>query len=222
MADENFPVGFIELSKINSGALILKNSKNKILIPLFFIIFCFLIYSNFPLLVTIFVLPFSILLLLVFLIDFLRKEFILNSIAINLGHPWIEEEHDIDVAEVGFRTLDGWNILPSKGRVKNTLEINELLIEDGSTEVILLMSEINFMAALFSGNKAVKIEVIKWLNLALAIRDAQNLVEDDIEKARLREDDDDFDVERIWPETNPGDLNVKPGAIFRKLSKPKK
>ena len=46
-------------------------------------------------------------------------------------------------------------------------------------------------------------------------------IEDEIESARIREEDDGIDIERIWPKTNPGDLNVKPGAIFRKLSKSK-
>ena len=71
-------------------------------------------------------------------------------------------------------------------------------------------------------NEKMELEVIKWLNLALALRDAQNDVEDEIETARIREEDDGIDIERIWPKTTPGDLNVKPGAIFRKLSKTKK
>ena len=58
--------------------------------------------------------------------------------------------------------------------------------------------------------------------MALAIRDAQNNVEDEIENARIREEEDGIDIERIWPKTNPGELNVKPGAIFRKFSKGKK
>ena len=52
-------------------------------------------------------------------------------------------------------------------------------------------------------NEKMELEVIKWLNLALALRDAQNDIEDEIESARIREEDDGIDIERIWPKTNP-------------------
>jgi hypothetical protein len=132
----------------------------------------------------------------------------MKSIAVNLGHPWIEEEHDVDEADVAYRMLESWEILPRVGRIVKNLEGAGLLIDDKENERIFEISK--------------TLEVIKWLNLALAIRDAQNSVEDEIENARIREEDDGIDIERIWPKTNPGELNVKPGAIFRKLSKSKK
>ena len=219
MGGSNVPVGFIELSRLDSGKLILISSVRMILIPLFFIILGIFMVSIFPTLAIFFIIPFSLLLLILFIMEYNRKKEVLYSIAVNLGHPWVEEEHDVNDAEVAFKTLEGWDILPHKGRIKDNLESNELLIEDESLEKIYLMPKINLMASLFSGKDKIKKEMIKWLNLALANRDAQNAVEDEIEKARSREDDEDLEIERFWPETNPGDLNVKPGIIFRKFSK---
>ena len=148
---------------------------------------------------------------------------ILNSIAVNLAHPWVEEEHDVDEADVAYRMYETWEILPRKGRVVKNLEENGLLIDGKDNEVSFQISKPLFGASILdANNEKMELEVIKWLNLALALRDAQNDIEDEIESARIREEDDGIDIERIWPKTNPGDLNVKPGAIFRKLSKSKK
>tara|TARA_B100001559_G_C16231882_1_gene498244 strand:+ start:160 stop:603 length:444 start_codon:yes stop_codon:yes gene_type:complete len=147
----------------------------------------------------------------------------MKSIAVNLGHPWIEEEHDVDEADVAYRMLESWEILPRVGRIVKNLDGAGLLIDDKENERIFEISKTFIGATIFDGNnEKIELEVIKWLNLALAIRDAQNSVEDEIENARIREEDDGIDIERIWPKTNPGELNVKPGAIFRKLSKSKK
>ncbi len=222
MAEENLPNGFLKLSEIESGKNILKSLIKKFLIPITFIVIGLVTYFSFPILSIMFILPFSSILFLVYLIEYYKKKFIISTIAINLGHPWVEEEHEVDVADVAFKTLEGWSILPHKGRVKDNLELNELLIEVGSSESIFKIPEVNYFVDIVSNKKNIKSEIIKWLNLALALRDAQNAVEDDIEKARDREDGEELDVQRIWPETNPGDLRVKPGAIFRNFSKSKK
>lgn len=222
MAEENLPVGFIQLSGINSGKIILKSTLRKNLIPIFLIFTGSITYFKFPILSSFFIIPFSILLLFVFLMEYQKKKFILLSIAVNLGHPWIEEDHEIDVAEVAIITTEGWSILPPKGRIKDNFEVNELLIDDGASEKIFVIPEINYFLGIFSNKNSIKLEIIKWLNIALALRDVQNAIEDEIEKARTREDGDNLDLQRIWPETNPGDLNVKPGAIFRNFTKSKK
>ena len=217
------PVGFVILSKLTSGSENIKNSHMRVLFS-----FSFLISSLFLLsldLLFLFVLIFlpSISLFILFLIEIQSKKAIMNSIAVNLGHPWVEEEHDVNEAEVAYRSLEKWEVLPRKGRIKRNVDGRGLLIEDGNEELVFEISKPPLILSFFDSNtKKIEAEVIKWLNLALAIRDAQNNDEDEIESARIREDDEELDVDRFWPETTPGELNVKPGAIFRKLSKGKK
>ena len=217
------PVGFVILSKLTSGSENIKNSYMRVLFS-----FSFLISSLFLLsleLLFLFVLIFlpSFSLFILFLIEIQSKKAIMNSIAVNLGHPWVEEEHDVNEAEVAYRSLEKWEVLPRKGRIKRNVDGRGLLIEDGNEELVFEISKPPLILSFFDSNtKKIEVEVIKWLNLALAIRDAQNNDEDEIESARIREDDEELDVDRFWPETTPGELNVKPGAIFRKLSKGKK
>ena len=217
------PVGFVILSKLTSGSENIKNSHMRVLFS-----FSFLISSLFLLsldLLFLFVLIFlpSFSLFVLFLIEIQSKKAIMNSIAVNLGHPWVEEEHDVNEAEVAYRSLEKWEVLPRKGRIKRNVDGRGLLIEDGNEELVFEISKPPLILSFFDSNtKKIEAEVIKWLNLALAIRDAQNNDEDEIESARIREDDEELDVDRFWPETTPGELNVKPGAIFRKLSKGKK
>ncbi|CAI8217118.1 MAG: Uncharacterised protein [Methanobacteriota archaeon] len=217
------PVGFVILSKLTSGSENIKNSYMRVLFS-----FSFLISSLFLLsleLLFLFVLIFlpSFSLFILFLIEIQSKKAIMNSIAVNLGHPWVEEEHDVNEAEVAYRSLEKWEVLPRKGRIKRNVDGRGLLIEDGNEELVFEISKPPLILSFFDSNtKKIETEVIKWLNLALAIRDAQNNDEDEIESARIREDDEELDVDRFWPETTPGELNVKPGAIFRKLSKGKK
>jgi len=223
MDEDNVPVGFIELSKLTSGKLILKNSLFRICFS-----FCLmvasvlLLQSGFQILSLFFLIPSSCA-LIIFLIEYQRKKSIMTSIAVNLGHPWVEEEHDMNEAEVAYRSLEKWEKIPQKGRVKKNVEEKGLLIDSEVNELFFEISKpllgANFLD---KNNEKIESEVISWLNLSLAIRDAQNQVEDEIEHARIREDDEELNVERHWPETIPGELNVKPGAIFRKFSKAKK
>ncbi len=217
------PVGFIILSKLTSGSENIKKSYARVLFSFSSLIFSlFLLSLDFLFLFVLIFLP-SISLFILFLIEIQSKKAIMNSIAVNLGHPWIEEEHDVNEAEVAYRSLEKWEVLPRKGRIKRNVDGKGLLIEDGNEELVFEISKPPLILSFFdSNNKKIETEVIKWLNLALAIRDAQNNEEDEIESARIREDDEELDVDRFWPETTPGELNVKPGAIFRKLSKGKK
>ena len=217
------PVGFIILSKLTSGSENIKKSYARVLFSFSSLIFSlFLLSLDFLFLFVLIFLP-SISLFILFLIEIQSKKAIMNSIAVNLGHPWIEEEHDVNEAEVAYRSLEKWEVLPRKGRIKRNVDGKGLLIEDGNEELVFEISKPPLILSFFDSNtKKIETEVIKWLNLALAIRDAQNNEEDEIESARIREDDEELDVDRFWPETTPGELNVKPGAIFRKLSKGKK
>lgn len=217
------PVGFIILSKLTSGSENIKKSYARVLFSFSSLIFSlFLLSLDFLFLFVLIFLP-SISLFILFLIEIQSKKAIMNSIAVNLGHPWIEEEHDVNEAEVAYRSLEKWEVLPRKGRIKRNVDGKGLLIEDGNEELVFEISKPPLILSFFDSNtKKIETEVIKWLNLALAIRDAQNNEEDEIESARIREDDEELDVNRFWPETTPGELNVKPGAIFRKLSKGKK
>tara|TARA_B100000287_G_scaffold75839_2_gene67862 strand:- start:7707 stop:8378 length:672 start_codon:yes stop_codon:yes gene_type:complete len=223
MEDTKMPVGFIILSKLTSGSENIKKSYARVLFSFSSLIFSlFLLSLDFLFLFVLIFLP-SISLFILFLIEIQSKKAIMNSIAVNLGHPWIEEEHDVNEAEVAYRSLEKWEVLPRKGRIKRNVDGKGLLIEDGNEELVFEISKPPLILSFFdSNNKKIETEVIKWLNLALAIRDAQNNEEDEIESARIREDDEELDVDRFWPETTPGELNVKPGAIFRKLSKGKK
>ena len=223
MDDDEIPVGFILLSKLASGKTILNESLLQICKAIsFFVIgvLLFMFVSKF--FSIIFLLP-SLFMTALFLIEFQRKKTIMNTIAVNLGHPWVEEEHDVDAAEVAYKTLEKWELLPRKGRVVKNFEGTGLLIGEKGNEKFFEISKPFFGANIQDeNNKKIELELIKWLNLALAIRDAQNNFEDEIENARIREEEDGIDIERIWPKTNPGELNVKPGAIFRKFSKGKK
>lgn len=221
MGEDNTPAGYIILSDLASGKSIL----NKLLLRIYFSFLCVILACTlFPLFSNL-----SILLILVsscisfiFFIEYQRKRTIICSLAVNLAHPWVEEEHDVDEAEVAYRSLDNWEIISREGRVRENTEGEGLLIDDGENEILISPPKFFFGSSIFSGDEKIKFELIRWFNLALAIRDAQNSVEDDIENARNREDDTDLDVERIWPATNPGELHVKPGAIFRNFSKVKK
>lgn len=217
------PVGFIILSKLTSGSENIKKSYLRVLFSFSSLIFSlFLLSLDLLFLFVLIFLP-SISLFILFLIEIQSKKAIMNSIAVNLGHPWIEEEHDVNEAEVAYRSLEKWEVLPRKGRIKRNVDGKGLLIEDGNDELVFEISKPPLILSFFDSNtKKIETEVIKWLNLALAIRDAQNNEEDEIESARIREDDEELNVDRFWPETTPGELNVKPGAIFRKLSKGKK
>ena len=44
---------------------------------------------------------------------------------------------------------------------------------------------INYFLGIFSNKNSIKLEIIKWLNIALALRDVQNAIEDEIEKGIL-------------------------------------
>ena len=223
MEGSHTPVGFVVLTKIESVKKVLGDSFLRIIVSFFFLILGILFFIFISKLFSIiFILP-SLVMLIIFFKDFQGKKSILNSIAVNLAHPWVEEEHDVDEADVAYRMSEIWEILPRKGRVVKNLEENGLLIDGKDNEVSFQISKPLFGASILdANNEKMELEVIKWLNLALALRDAQNDVEDEIETARIREEDDGIDIERIWPKTTPGDLNVKPGAIFRKLSKAKK
>ncbi|MED5485497.1 MAG: hypothetical protein VYE59_02650 [Candidatus Thermoplasmatota archaeon] len=223
MEDTKMPVGFIILSKLTSGSENIKKSYLRVLFSFSSLIFSlFLLSLDLLFLFVLIFLP-SISLFILFLIEIQSKKAIMNSIAVNLGHPWIEEEHDVNEAEVAYRSLEKWEVLPRKGRIKRNVDGKGLLIEDGNDELVFEISKPPLILSFFdSSTKKIETEVIKWLNLALAIRDAQNNEEDEIESARIREDDEELNVDRFWPEITPGELNVKPGAIFRKLSKGKK
>jgi len=221
MGEANTPVCFIILSELVSGKLILKNSLLSMLYSFLFIVLALFLLPNFPKFSLFILLP-SLFLFTLFFIEFQRKKSIICHIAVNLAHPWVEEEHDVDEAEVAYRSLDKWDLIPREGRIRVNNEEHGFIIDDGENEILIDISKPFFGASLFAGNEKIKSELIRWLNLSLAIRDAQNSVEDEIEHARIREDDADIDVERIWPATNPGVLNVKPGAIFRNFPKAKK
>ena len=223
MEGSHTPVGFVVLAKIESVKKVLDDSFLRIIVSFCFLILGILFFIFISKLFSIvFILP-SLIMLIIFFKDFQGKKSILNSIAVNLAHPWVEEEHDVDEADVAYRMSETWEILPRKGRVVKNLEENGLLIDGKDNEVSFQISKPLFGASILdANNEKMELEVIKWLNLALALRDAQNDVEDEIETARIREEDDGIDIERIWPKTTPGDLNVKPGAIFRKISKTKK
>ncbi|MBJ99746.1 MAG: hypothetical protein CMB48_01955 [Euryarchaeota archaeon] len=223
MDDNEIPVGFILLSKLASGKTILNESLLHILKAIcFFVVGALLFIFVSKLISIIFILP-SLFMIGLFLIELQRKKTIMNTIAVNLGHPWVEEEHDVDTAEVAYKTLEKWEVLPRKGRVVKNFEGTGLLIGEKGNENFFEVSK-PLLGANFQdeNNEKIESELIKWLNMALAIRDAQNNVEDEIENARVREEEDGIDIERIWPKTNPGEFNVKPGAIFRKFSKGKK
>ncbi len=223
MDDNEIPVGFILLSKLASGKTILNESLLHILKAIcFFVVGALLFIFISKLISIIFILP-SLFMIGLFLIELQRKKTIMNTIAVNLGHPWVEEEHDVDTAEVAYKTLEKWEVLPRKGRVVKNFEGTGLLIGEKGNENFFEVSK-PLLGANFQdeNNEKIESELIKWLNMALAIRDAQNNVEDEIENARVREEEDGIDIERIWPKTNPGEFNVKPGAIFRKFSKGKK
>jgi hypothetical protein len=210
MEGTEIPIGFIVLNKLPSAKSILNSSISRVIFSSIVFLFGCWLFSKSSL-IGIFVILLATSLFLIFLIEYLRKRNITTSIAVNLGHPWVEEEHDVNEAEVAYRTSRGWEILPQKGRVRENYEDEELLLIDGDGETIL-----------GTAPQKLRSELIGWLNFALAIRDAQNSVDDEIEAARVREESDDkIDVERMWPEITPGELSIKPGAIFRKFSKGK-
>ncbi len=211
MEGTEIPIGFIVLNKLPSAKSILNSSLSRVIFSGIVFLFGCWLFSKSPLIGT-FVILLTTSLFFIFLIEYLRKKTITTSIAVNLGHPWVEEEHDVNEAEVAYRTSRGWEILSQKGRVRENYEDEELLLIDGDDETMLGKAP-----------QKLKSELIGWLNFALAIRDAQNSVDDEIEAARVREESDDtIDVERMWPERTPGELSIKPGAIFRKFSKGKK
>tara|TARA_B100001123_G_C15066823_1_gene929973 strand:- start:194 stop:835 length:642 start_codon:yes stop_codon:yes gene_type:complete len=213
MEGAEIPTGFIDLNNLPPGKLILEGPVKRLKNLFIFAFLAIMIFYLMGVLMGIYVvIIFSLCLFVMFMIEYLNKKKITTYIAVNLGHPWVEEEHDIDMAEVSFLTSSGWEVLPQKGRVRENKEEQELILDDNESEVSFGFVPQNLRS-----------ELIIWLNYALAIRDAQNEMDDEIEKARSREDlEDTLDVERMWPELKPGELSIKPGAIFRKFSKGKK
>lgn len=211
MEGTEIPIGFIGINKLSSGKSILNTSLIRVIFSFSGLLFSLWLFSIYlPL--GIFLIAISLPIFFIFLIEYSQKRIITTSIAVNLGHPWVEEEHDVDEAEVAYNAQKGWEILPKRGRVRQSGEDGKFSLMEGENELVL-----------GTASQKLKSELIRWLNLALAIRDAQNNEGDEIEEARAREDSDNaLGAERRWPKLTPGELSIKPGAIFRKFTKDKK
>jgi len=135
----------------------------------------------------------------------------LRLIAVNLGHPWIEEEHDMDLAEVALRTSkEKWLVLSGdSGMTRLKGDSRELVLHDDDAGTPLMV---------FS-SKRVGTRTVHWLNTALALRDAQNSsAEDPIEEARDREQQESIMLQREWDDTSAGQFDIRPGILFRGFS----
>jgi len=121
---------------------------------------------------------------------------IINTpLAVNLNHPFFDEQ-PIGTAEVYLRLSSGNWVKSGKDRLK--LARDELLggyniVEDNENYANI---------GHFSNSKNYKIlqMQVTLINQALSLRDAVNEVQDSIEDAREREDDDSGLLEREWME----------------------
>jgi len=139
---------------------------------------------------------------------------LLNMVAIGEGHPWHPSE---EIGDTSVWVSDGekWHLIPKKARLfvqaDPILERTLLKNNDERGEILLIWP--------YSPDLKVR-KVISLVNQALAFQDAQDRDEgeiDPIERARGRESQDFYPVERKWQETTPGALTPQPGALLRQI-----
>lgn len=140
----------------------------------------------------------------------------LAGIALSEGHPW----HDAETTgqtTVHVRDIDdAWQALPARSRLVPTEDplLGRILLREGDVEGPVLVR----------WSKGADRNLIPLINMAQALADAQDRevdAEDPIEAARAREASGDSLLEREWEETEAGSIEYKPGALIRRLNRPK-
>ena len=131
--------------------------------------------------------------------------------AVNSSHPMMELDFDKE-AEVMIRLHDGRWVKAGKERYR--LISDDLL----SGYNLVALDDDYTILGYFTENKSIDANIrrtMALLNQSLALRDAHNDVEDDIEDARKRESMDYGLLDRDWPEEM--ELEDAAGPIAKKL-----
>jgi len=131
--------------------------------------------------------------------------------AVNSSHPMMELDFDKE-AEVMIRLHDGHWVKAGKERYR--LISDDLL----SGYNLVALDDDYTILGYFTENKSIDANLrrtMALLNQSLALRDAHNDVEDDIEDARKRESMDYGLLDRDWPEEM--ELEDAAGPIAKKL-----
>jgi hypothetical protein len=147
----------------------------------------------------------------------MKRMHLLNMVAIGKGHPWHPSE-SVEHTTVLVSDGESWHRIPDNARIfilSDSSKQNTVLQQDDMNGKVLLRWD-------FSPDNITK-KVVSLINQALAIRDAQERMtsgedlEDPIEKARSREDEEFYPVDRVWEETRQGSLAPEPGVLLRKM-----
>ena len=139
-------------------------------------------------------------------------------IAVGSAHPWFEgsESHGESGVAV-FCSDKNWIVLPLEGRLwkissEDSTRIS-LMLNTDDDEKIGYWNESDVSSANSS-------ELIEIINMALALRDAQNRglgTTDPFEKSREREYEESQLLDREWDSVEPGQFDVQLGALGRKI-----
>ena len=140
-------------------------------------------------------------------------------VAVGMHHPWADGD-DIG-GECGvaiYSSDDNWVILPLEGRLWkiNNDEMNRtsLMLNNDDEEKIGYWNS-GDVAENYSS------ELIEIINMALALRDAQNRSNDDedpFESSREREYEESQLLDREWGSVEPGQFDIPIGALARKIT----
>ncbi len=140
-------------------------------------------------------------------------------IAVGTAHPWFEgtESHG-ECGVAIFLSDKTWIILPLEGRLWK-------LSSDDSPRISLMLNtndeeKIGYWNESDVSNTNSS-ELIELINMALALRDAQNRgpgTTDPFEKSREREYEESQLLDREWGSVEPGQFDVQLGALARKIT----
>ena len=140
-------------------------------------------------------------------------------ISVGTAHPWFEgtESHGESGVAI-FSSDNNWIVLPLEGRLWK-------LSSEDSTRVSLMLNtnddeKIGYWNE-SDVNSANSSELIEIINMALALRDAQNRgpdTTDPFEKSREREYDESQLLDREWDSVEPGQFDIQLGALARKIT----
>jgi|GEM_PF-6521680 len=141
-----------------------------------------------------------------------RRMALYRRIGLSDGHPW----HDVDSG----KTTDVWLLgddeqwLPVAAGIRVNISRDPLLgrwlLREHSEKGRWLTAWPEDIS------KAEIDQLTKIINMAQALRDAQDGRTDSFDQAHLREDG--TYTEQAWPDTTPGALGVTPGILMRRLS----
>lgn len=139
----------------------------------------------------------------------------INIAAVGDGHPWHPSEETGNTAVYVLNSGDEWYKIPAKARIypqQDPILSQTILRRDDVDGKLLTRLDGNL-------DKNMR-KLLGLVNIALALRDAQERAEDaedPFEAARAREDGESILDHRTWEATEAGSMTPEPGALLRRV-----